>query len=465
MYSPLGLGKEYVVFHFLAVATAASPMLPKLSDFSNSVLSLWSALLTETKIILSINPWLTVAGTLIFCYAWLKLWKLLFAPLEIKRDLRETGYTSDGKQSLKDIANEFRKRRQFSDIPPVYPNGWFRVLASSELAREEVKYISVLGQELAVFRGNDGVVYIVNAYCPHMGANVAIGGKVVGNCLQCPFHGWKFRGDDGKCVEIPYSKTVPLTAKMKTWPSIEMNRSLLGKTMKSISWPSERLNKGARLDDRVQGEHIVPGEGEGEHCHIWAIYEIPENAADVAHFVPIHAMPIVTGSHSRYNFSNWCYIAQHEFNAGWEPQENEEKHVGILQLDHALFICGYKVPFTEFHLIARQIGPGLVFMKFKSAFGDGVFLQSLTPKEPLLHIMRHEIYAAKTMPTFVAKFLLYAEAVQVERDIMIWNHKIFLTKPLLVKEDHSIKKHRRWFSQFYSENSPRLTMRKETLDW
>lgn len=201
-------------------------MLPKLSDFFNSVLSLWSALLTETKIILAINPWLTVAGTLIFCYAWLKLWKLLFAPLEIKRDLRETGYTSDGKQSLKDIVNEFRKRRQYSDIPPVYPNGWFRVLASSELAREEVKYISVLGQQLAVFRGNDGVVYIVNAYCPHMGANVAIGGKVVGNCLQCPFHGWKFRGDNGKCVEIPYSKTVPLTAKIKSWPSIEMNQSV-----------------------------------------------------------------------------------------------------------------------------------------------------------------------------------------------------------------------------------------------
>lgn len=460
MYSPLGLGKEYVVFHFLAVATAASPMLPKLSDFSNSVLSLWSALLTETKIILSINPWLTVAGTLIFCYAWLKLWKLLFAPLEIKRDLRETGYTSDGKQSLKDIANEFRKRRQFNDIPPVYPNGWFRVLASSELAREEVKYISVLGQQLAVFRGNDGVVYIVNAYCPHMGANVAIGGKVVGNCLQCPFHGWKFRGDDGKCVEIPYSKTVPLTAKMKTWPSIEMNRSV-------YLWYHAEGENPSWFPDEIEEikKRAWTHRGYTQHTVNAHIQEIPENAADVAHFVPIHAMPIVTGSHSRYNFSNWCYIAQHEFNAGWEPQENEEKHVGILQLDHAMFICGYKVPFTEFHLIARQIGPGLVFMKFKSAFGDGVFLQSLTPKEPLLHIMRHEIYAAKTMPTFVAKFLLYAEAIQVERDIMIWNHKIFLTKPLLVKEDHSIKKHRRWFSQFYSENSPRLTMRKETLDW
>ena len=43
--------------------------------------------------------------------------------------------------------------------------------------------------------------------------------------------------------------------------------------MKSISWPSKRLKKSARLDDRVQGEHVVPGEGEGkgEHCHVWAI--------------------------------------------------------------------------------------------------------------------------------------------------------------------------------------------------
>ena len=52
-------------------------------------------------------------------------------------------------------------------------------------------------------------------------------------------------------------------------------------------------------------------------------------------------------------------------------------------------------------------------MKFKSIFGDGIFLQSLTPKEPLLQTMRHRLYAAKTVPTIVAKFFLYAEAIQV----------------------------------------------------
>ena len=29
--------------------------------------------------------------------------------------------------------------------------------------------------------------------------------QVKGNCLECPFHGWRFNGDDGKCTHIPYT--------------------------------------------------------------------------------------------------------------------------------------------------------------------------------------------------------------------------------------------------------------------
>ena len=49
---------------------------------------------------------------------------------------------------------------------------------------------------------------------------------------------------------------------------------------------------------------------------------------------------------------------------------------------------------------------------------------------------------------------------------MVWNYKTYLSKPLLVKEDVGIKKHRKWYSQFYSENSPRLTMTKNNnMEW
>lgn len=58
-------------------------------------------------------------------------------------------------------------------------------------------------------------------------------------------------------------------------------------------------------------------------------------------------------------------------------------------------------------------------MKWSSIFGDGIFLQSVTPKEPLLQTMRHSMYAAWSVPTVVAKLLLYAEALQVYLPLVI----------------------------------------------
>jgi cholesterol 7-dehydrogenase len=43
----------------------------------------------------------------------------------------------------------------------------------------------------------------MQAFCPHNGANLAVGGIVKGNCLECPFHGWTFDGK-GTCVSVPY---------------------------------------------------------------------------------------------------------------------------------------------------------------------------------------------------------------------------------------------------------------------
>ena len=70
----------------------------------------------------------------------------------------------------------------------------------------------VAGLELAVFRDTSGTAHVVDAYCPHMGASLSVGGQVKGNCIECPFHGWRFRGDDGKCVHVPYTD-----AKYSTW--------------------------------------------------------------------------------------------------------------------------------------------------------------------------------------------------------------------------------------------------------
>ena len=63
-----------------------------------------------------------------------------------------------------------------------------------------------------MFRDDNGVPHVLDAYCPHLGADLGAGGQVVGECLQCPFHGWEFRGSDGQCVKIPYANKSALTS-------------------------------------------------------------------------------------------------------------------------------------------------------------------------------------------------------------------------------------------------------------
>ena len=64
--------------------------------------------------------------------------------------------------------------------------------------------ILLAGMELVIYRGENNRVYVLDPYCPHNGGHLGVGGRVVGNCLECPFHAWTFRGEDGKCVNIPY---------------------------------------------------------------------------------------------------------------------------------------------------------------------------------------------------------------------------------------------------------------------
>jgi len=103
------------------------------------------------------------------------------------------------------------RRRAF---PPPYPNGWYRVCSAEDIAHGRVHSISALGREMVAFRGEDGEVGVLHAYCPHLGAHLGAGGSVKGNTIECPFHGWSF-DTKGKCVHIPYSK-MPVPARATT---------------------------------------------------------------------------------------------------------------------------------------------------------------------------------------------------------------------------------------------------------
>ena len=79
--------------------------------------------------------------------------------------------------------------------------GWYWALPSHELKRGRTKAATLCGRDLVLWRGDAGVARAADAYCPHMGAHLALG-CVDGNGLRCFFHGWRF-GASGRCDVIP----------------------------------------------------------------------------------------------------------------------------------------------------------------------------------------------------------------------------------------------------------------------
>jgi hypothetical protein len=64
--------------------------------------------------------------------------------------------------------------RRMGKTLPAYPNGWFCVMRSGEIKKGETKYVDAHGESLVVFRGTNGKVYTLSAYCAHLGANLGI---------------------------------------------------------------------------------------------------------------------------------------------------------------------------------------------------------------------------------------------------------------------------------------------------
>lgn len=144
---------------------------------------------------------------IIFCLT-LNCQLYIIKPLDDVHDIeiRNAGLNLRSKDKRVAI-NRLRKNRipGTKDLPPPYPNGWYGVLESSSLKPGKSQYLSCLGQHFAIYRTESNKVFVLDAFCPHLGANLGIGGHVVGDNIECPFHRWSFRGSDGKCTNIPYS--------------------------------------------------------------------------------------------------------------------------------------------------------------------------------------------------------------------------------------------------------------------
>ncbi|TNE92444.1 MAG: aromatic ring-hydroxylating dioxygenase subunit alpha [Deltaproteobacteria bacterium] len=85
-------------------------------------------------------------------------------------------------------------------IPPRIRDAWYVLAWSHEVGRKPIVR-KLYGEPITLFRASNGEVGALVDRCPHRGVPLS-GGVVVGDRLQCPYHGWEFTCS-GRCEAIP----------------------------------------------------------------------------------------------------------------------------------------------------------------------------------------------------------------------------------------------------------------------
>lgn len=221
------------VFHVYMYHGINCAWMHKEENCSHTIADLIPTSLLHLKVA-SALVWLAISLLSLYCFLVVYiLYRVCFARVDYSANIvdnldeEHVGHVVTLGRTKRQVANMMRQMRQSGKIPPVYPNGWYEVMRSEELAIGEVKAVSMIGEQFAVFRGENGQVSVTDAYCPHLGAHLGVGGQVKGNCIECPFHGWRFDGETGKCINIPYASKVPAFAKVKVWTSTECSGMVL----------------------------------------------------------------------------------------------------------------------------------------------------------------------------------------------------------------------------------------------
>lgn len=306
-------------------------------------------------------------------------------------------------------------------FPFPVPNGWFAVAQSDDLKPGTTKNVHYFGRDLVIWREDGaGAPHVVDAYCAHLGAHLGVGsgapeshepgpGTVVGACIQCPFHGWRYDGT-GRCVEIPYAQTdrIPAKARVRGYPTVENNGLIFAWHHALGEAPQWELPTLPEFnDDEWEGPIYT------DRFIDTALQEVHENDQDTPHFKYVH------GTEAPPQQTRW--------EGRFRRTEAERDGGGVFTREYC------------------QLGFGVMRTP------EVLFMSAMSPIDEAHSHQRWVFAYPKKLGAEMGMYMVDRFSKSgIYQDVPIWEHKQFRENPVLVKGDGEIMEFRRWAGQFYT---------------
>lgn len=371
------------------------------------------------------------------------------------------------KKESRNARRRLQRARSFPD-GGAYPNGWYALATCDELkAGAPPLRVEALGRTFALYRGADSdKIFCVDAYCPHLGADMSRegGGHVCGNCLECPFHKWRFDGESGACVSTPDGGKPPqVKSAMATAYVVRDHYGYAAVWVGDTREPTWELPRIGAIDDDdavFRGTRRLPDVD--MHIQDWA-----ENGVDSAHFEVLHSAFCVPW------LGSWAKIPGMRVNHDGSfhlPEGEHDWFRAVFRNNATLMWRGKLLPWTSAVATVEFLGPGGInYLTFDlPKLGKVYLLESHTPTDVMQLETRFRWYADRTVPSVIAWYVIGSWYSQWESDIMVWGNKMYRATPPLRANDGPVMALRRWYKKFYPSSPNGEPSRPKTMacdDW
>ncbi|SEG87541.1 3-ketosteroid 9alpha-monooxygenase subunit A [Thermomonospora echinospora] len=335
-------------------------------------------------------------------------------------------------------------------IPARFARGWHCLGPAEKFSDGRPHTVNAFGQKLVVFRGANGNLNVLDAYCRHMGGDLSQG-TVKGDEIACPFHDWRW-GGDGRCKKIPYSRRVPLRARTAAWPTLLQDELLFVWNDPEGNPPPADVTipriEGVTSDewtDWLWTETVVH-----TNCR-----EVIDNVVDMAHFFYIHhSFP----TYFKNIFEG--HTATQIMKGKTRPDIARPDAEGNTMLGNtsvatyhgpAFMVDELTYHYQGFDLESVLINSHYPIDEHSFSLHSGIIVRrSEQLKGPAAEV------TARKLSGFIQRGF--------EQDIAVWRTKTRIDNPLLCEEDGPVYQLRRWYEQFYTdaaEVTPEMTGRFE----